>query len=172
MRDARPISRSRSGCPINGGGLRGYGRCAHARSWPQRTGPFRAPSPGSPQACPVRRRAHPLRSRLTEQLGHITCRVTSSQVIDRTGSRMGQDGQRLSRARGLFESGPIRLAGGIIPEKTDGGCRERPCARGVANLGARGAVPCARRFLGACDQTAVGHNILHAWETTDIMDFI
>jgi RNA-directed DNA polymerase len=67
-----------------------YGQCAHARSWPQGTCPFRAPFPGSPQACPVRRRAHSLRSRLTEKLVYIKCRVTSSHVIDRTGSRMGK----------------------------------------------------------------------------------
>jgi hypothetical protein len=45
------------------------------------------------------------RSRLTEQLVSSKCCVTFSHIRDRTGSRMGQDGQRFSRDMGLLASG-------------------------------------------------------------------
>jgi hypothetical protein len=112
------------------------------------------------------------RSRLTEQLVSSKCCVASSHVRDRTGSRMGQDCQRFSRDMGLLASGQILLAGGMIPETQDGGFRERPCEIGVATLGVRGAVPYARRCCGTFDQTTGGNKLLHAWETTVIVDFI
>jgi hypothetical protein len=99
-------------------------------------------------------------------------RGPASQVIDRAGERRGQDGQRVSLARGLLASGQRLLACGMVPEHKAGGCRARPGARGVVNRGARGVVPCARRCCGACAQTAGGHKRLHAWETTDSVECI
>ena len=69
--DHRRMSRSQSGCPIKRRGLWGHGLCAPGRSLTQRDHHFRALSSGSPRVRPVRRRAHPLCSRLVEKLGHI-----------------------------------------------------------------------------------------------------
>ncbi len=85
---------------------------------------------------------------------------------------MSQDGQRLARAMVFLQAGEIRLARRIGASKEHGRFREGPCEIGVANLAPRGAVALPRRCLGACDEATVRHEILHAGEALEVMDFI
>jgi hypothetical protein len=96
--DHRRMYRSRSGCPINRRGLRGHGRWAPGRSRTQRDPHFRAHSAGSPRARPVRRQAHPLRSRVMEKLGHSEGLWAFEHVIDGTPQLLGQESQRCALA--------------------------------------------------------------------------
>ena len=43
---------------------------------------------------------------------------------------------------------------------------------GIADFTAGGAGAFPRRFFGTLDQTAIGSEILHAWEAVDIMYFV
>jgi hypothetical protein len=60
----------------------------------------------------------------------------------------------------------------MVAEEQDRRCREGPFEVRIPELGAGGAIPLPRRFLGTFDQAAVGHNILDPWEAGDIMHLI
>ena len=73
------------------------------------------------------------------------------QVIDRPGQLMGQDRQGLALAVLFLSAGQIRLARRSVAEAQDGRVGEGPLEIRMADLGARGAIPRARRFLGTLD---------------------
>jgi hypothetical protein len=97
---------------------------------------------------------------------HATCQ----HGRDRTGELRGQDRARLALAVVVLESGERLLACGVIPPDEERRFREGPCARGLANVRARGPGACARRCVGTRDQAAVGDNILDPGETRDGLD--
>ena len=61
----------------------------------------------------------------------------------------------------FLQARPILLAGGIVPEKQHGGFGEGPCAIGMTNCRAGGAVAFPHRCLGAFDQAALEHKSLN-----------
>ena len=48
----------------------------------------------------------------------------------------------------------------MVAEEQDRRCGAGPREIGMANLRAGGAIPLPGRFLGACDQAAIGHTLL------------
>jgi hypothetical protein len=82
---------------------------------------------------------------LVEGFLHIEHRVTFEHVIDGPGQFVSQDGQGLAIL--FLQAGQLLLARGIGPQKQDRGFREGPFEIGIANLGARGAIPLTRRVL-------------------------
>jgi hypothetical protein len=59
-----------------------------------------------------------------------------------------------------------------MPETEPRRCRKRPREIGLANLCAGGAVACPSSFRGACDQTALGHDVLDPGEAAHSMDVV
>jgi hypothetical protein len=59
-----------------------------------------------------------------------------------------------------------------MPEDQERRFRKGPLERRIAALRPRGALALARRFLGTCDEPAVGHTVLDAWEALDGMDVV
>jgi len=149
------------------GGIGAQGLCAHARSLTPCGGPFSALAPGSPQARAVRRSAHPLRSRLLEKLVPLDGRLALEPVVNSAGSWMSQDGQRLALALVLLHAGASLRARRMGASTAHGRFRERPWERGGAHLAPRGAGACPRRFLGAGDETAIGHE---RWDAGDALE--
>ena len=68
--------------------------------------------------------------------------------------------------------GQILLPLGIIPQEQTCRFRAGPREIRIAALRPRGAIALARRFLGTCDETAVGHKVLDARDARDVMDCI
>ncbi len=85
---------------------------------------------------------------------------------------MRSDGQRCALAMFGLEAGAIFLGRRIVPQQQDSGFRKGPLEMGIADLRAGGPVAFARGFLGTCDESARGHEILHARETVDVMDVV
>ncbi len=81
-------------------------------------------------------------------------RVTLEPVRDGPSQLVGQDGQGLARARLFLQAGPVLLAHGLGPQKQARGFRDGPWESGMAQLGARGAIPLARRVLRTLHQPA------------------
>ena len=161
-----------------GAGVQATGR--EQRAWPLRSGAFTEamrPSvqralPRLTQARPVRRPAHPRRSRLTEKRGPSDGRLARSEVVHRAGSWMSPDGQRLARARFFLHAGERLLARRIGASHEPGRGSEGPGARGVAQRAPRGAVALPRRGLGTCDEAAGRHDIWPAGEALAGLDCI
>src|SRR4030095_2670 len=103
--DHRRMSRSRSGRPINRGGLRGHGLCAPGRSLTQRDTHGRALLAGLPRARPVRRQAHPLRSLCLEKSVHIKGLLAFEPVIDGPPALLGSERQGFALAVLFLHSG-------------------------------------------------------------------
>ena len=93
-------------------------------------------------------------------------------VVHRPGQLVGQHSEGFAFAMFVLQFGEILFARLILPQEAHGGFREGPLELGVANLLARKPVPVARRFLGAFDQAAVGHEVLHAREAANSLDLI
>jgi len=105
-----------------------------------------------------------------EQGGTITYPLSLQHRVDGTSQLMGEHRQRLAFAMFFLQAGQILVACQMVAEEEDRRCGERPCERRIADLRAGGAIPLPRRFLGAFDQAAIGHNILDPRETGDIME--
>ena len=153
-RAARRRPRSRRGCPRNRSGLRGYGLWAPGRFLTPRAPACRALAPGSPRVRPVRRCAHPLRARRREHLVPSARRGPGAQVLHGARQRRGQAGPGGALAVCGLQWPQGLVASGLVPPQHDGGCREGPRERGVADLRARGAVPLPGRRLRALDEPA------------------
>jgi hypothetical protein len=74
---------------------------------------------------------------------------------------MGEARHGLALPLVVLQARPRLLAGGMVPETPPGGCGAGPCALGLTNVRAGGAVAVPRRCRGACDQAAIGHTSLH-----------
>ncbi len=72
----------------------------------------------------------------------------------------------------FLQAGQLGLADRIMPEQEHRRFRKRPREIGLADLCAGGAVAFPRRFLGAFDQTAIGHEVLDPGEAAHSMDFV
>jgi hypothetical protein len=99
-------------------------------------------------------------------------RLTPYHGVDGPRELMGDDRQGVARPRCFLQARPILLAGGMVPEKSPGGFGAGPCARGMTKLRAGGAGVFPRRVLGAFDQAARGHTILHPGQAHHIMHLI
>ena len=85
---------------------------------------------------------------------------------------MGEDAKGLGLA--VFAAEPLDdLASlGALAEKRHGGFGEGPLQVDVADLGAPETVGLAGGFPGALDQAAVGGELLHAVEASDVVDLV
>jgi hypothetical protein len=82
---------------------------------------------------------------------------------------MRDDGERLALPRLVRQADEIFVARRMVAEAQDRRFREGPLEVRLPDRGAGGARTLSRRFLGACDQAAGGHNILDPREAGDIM---
>jgi hypothetical protein len=73
---------------------------------------------------------------------------------------------------GLFQAGEIALGRRIAPQKQDSGLREGPLEIGSADLRARGPQACAGGFLGTCDASALGDELLDPGEAGEVMTLV
>ena len=105
-------------------------------------------------------------------MSQIEYHVAFQHIIDRPGQLMGQDRQRLALAVFFLQAGQILLARRIVAEEQHRRFGEGPLEIRIADLRAGGAVALPRRFLGALDQAAVGHEILDPREAGDIMHLV
>ena len=85
---------------------------------------------------------------------------------------LGQEGQGFALAVFVLQFRQVLLASGIVPQKEDRRFRKGPCELGIADLFAGSAVAFPSRFLGALDEAAGGHKILHPREALDSVDFV
>ena len=70
----------------------------------------------------------------------IELRVAGAPVRHGARQLLGQESQGFALAVWVLQCCQGLLAGGMIPQKKDGRCREGPLKRGVPALRARGAV--------------------------------
>jgi hypothetical protein len=85
---------------------------------------------------------------------------------------MRQDAQGFPLVMLLLQTAQQLLALGIVTQAESGSFRKGPLEVRIANVFARGAQACATRFLAAFDQAARRGEVLHAWETVDLMNFV
>ena len=102
----------------------------------------------------------------------IACDSPFQQIIDRPSQFMGQDRQGLALPVFVLEARQIFVAPRIVAEKQASRFGKSPLEIGVADLRAGRAIPLPGGFLGACDQAAIGHEILDPGEAGDVMDLL
>ena len=93
-------------------------------------------------------------------------------MIAGPGQHRRQDGQGLALAVCFLEADQRLVARRMVAEEQDRRFREGPGEGRRADFRAGGTRPLARGFLGACDQAAGGHEILHPREASDVMHFL
>ena len=105
-----------------------------------------------------------------EALVPIEHRVALKQIRDGPGQLMRQARQRLPLAGLVLSAGQRLVARRRVAQAQERRVGAGPLQRRLPDRRARGALALPRRFLGACDQAAVGHNILDAREAGEVMD--
>jgi hypothetical protein len=102
----------------------------------------------------------------------IESHLATKHVIDGTGQLLGQDGEGFAFVMFFLQAGEVFLGGRMVSAAQDGGCRKGPLEGRIADLRAGRAIAFASGFLGTCDPTTIGGEILDPGEALASLDFI
>ena len=95
-----------------------------------------------------------------------------AQRRDGAGQLLGQDGQCLAFGMFVLQAGEGLLGCRMVSQTQDSRFRKGPREMGMADGGARRAVPLPSGCPGTCAQATRGDNILDSGEAVDIMDVV
>jgi hypothetical protein len=103
---------------------------------------------------------------------HIESCLALEHVVDRPAQFMSQDAQGFPLVMLVLQTAQKLLALGSVPQEESGSFREGPLEVRVADVLARGPHAFATRFLAAFNQARIRGEVLHAWETVDLVNFV